>query len=111
MSKASKPKPQPKMVKHIVTQEDLDNNPDLATKGVKIGDEIEVPEVVTDNKQSEKVEALKEKMQPYLKAYPNNKKFFIASDGQVFLEANEDSAKEHQKFIDNNVEVDVFEAK
>lgn len=29
--------------KHIVTQEDLDNNPGLAETGVKVGDEIELP--------------------------------------------------------------------
>lgn len=29
--------------KHIVTQEDLDANPDLVENGVKVGDEIELP--------------------------------------------------------------------
>lgn len=30
--------------KHIVTQEDLDANPELVEKGVQVGDEIEIPE-------------------------------------------------------------------
>lgn len=32
-----------KLVKKIVTQEDLDANPELAVKGIKVGDEIEIP--------------------------------------------------------------------
>lgn len=31
------------MAKYIVTQQDLDNNPDLALNGLKIGDEIDIP--------------------------------------------------------------------
>lgn len=32
------------MPKRILTQEDLDNNPELAEQGCKVGDEIEIPE-------------------------------------------------------------------
>lgn len=32
-----------KLVKKVVTQEDLDANPELSAKGIKVGDEIEVP--------------------------------------------------------------------
>lgn len=32
------------MPKRILTQEDLDNNPELADQGLKPGDEIEIPE-------------------------------------------------------------------
>lgn len=32
------------MPKRILTQEDLDNNPELAEQGLKVGDEIEIPE-------------------------------------------------------------------
>lgn len=39
----------PKMVKHVVTQVDLDKNPDLEKQGVKLGDEIEIPEVDDTN--------------------------------------------------------------
>lgn len=28
---------------HIITQEDMDNNPDLADEGVKVGDEVMIP--------------------------------------------------------------------
>jgi hypothetical protein len=30
-------------VPHIITQEDLDNNPDLVEYGVKVGDEVRIP--------------------------------------------------------------------
>jgi hypothetical protein len=32
------------MQKRKLTQDDLDNNPDLAEQGLKAGDEIEIPE-------------------------------------------------------------------
>ena len=32
-----------KLLKHIVTQKDLDGNPSLGAQGVKVGDEIEIP--------------------------------------------------------------------
>lgn len=34
----------PKLVKHIVTESDLKHNPDLEKKGIKVGDEVEIPE-------------------------------------------------------------------
>jgi hypothetical protein len=34
--------------KHIVTQEDLDNNPDLVNAGVQVGEEIDIPQPDTD---------------------------------------------------------------
>ncbi len=30
-------------IPHIVTEEDLVNNPDLVTEGIKVGDEIQIP--------------------------------------------------------------------
>jgi hypothetical protein len=36
------------MQKRILTQEDLDNNPELAEQGCKPGDEIEIPEETTE---------------------------------------------------------------
>jgi len=32
------------MPKRILTQEDIDNNPELADNGLKVGDEIDIPE-------------------------------------------------------------------
>lgn len=32
------------MPKRILTQEDLDNNPELANQGLKPGDEIDIPD-------------------------------------------------------------------
>lgn len=37
-----------KTIKHVVTQEDLDANPDLVTNGVNVGDEIDIPAPATD---------------------------------------------------------------
>lgn len=42
----------PKMMKHIVTEEDMENNPSLADDGVKVGDEIEIPVEDTDEDES-----------------------------------------------------------
>jgi len=36
------------LVKHTVTQEDLDSNPSLAEEGIKVGDEIEIPNLSTE---------------------------------------------------------------
>lgn len=40
------------MAKKIVTQEDLDLNPDLVTQGVQVGDEIEIPDETEENEQT-----------------------------------------------------------
>jgi hypothetical protein len=32
------------MAKKILTQEDLDNNPELIDQGLKVGDEIDIPD-------------------------------------------------------------------
>lgn len=43
-----------KTIKKVVSQEDLDANPDLVTNGVKIGDEIEIidPKVAAPEKEA-----------------------------------------------------------
>lgn len=52
---------------------------------------------------------LKDFIQPYLDNYPNEKEFHITSDGQVFLKENALDAKAHQKQLDSEKEVFVFE--
>jgi hypothetical protein len=48
ISVTEKHEPNPeKVVDHVVTQEDLDNNPDLAKDGIKVGDTIGIPEEPT----------------------------------------------------------------
>lgn len=37
------------MPKRILTQEDLDNNPELVEQGLQVGDEIEIPEENTES--------------------------------------------------------------
>jgi len=34
----------PETIKHLITEEDLLNNPDLEEQGVKVGDEVELPQ-------------------------------------------------------------------
>jgi hypothetical protein len=41
---STSPQGGPKLVKHIVTESDLKHNPDLEKRGVKVGDEVEIPE-------------------------------------------------------------------
>lgn len=41
------------MQKRKLTQEDIDNNPDLAEQGLKAGDEIEIPEENESNESFE----------------------------------------------------------
>ncbi len=38
-------------------------------------------------------------MEDYKKAYPDEKKFYISTDGQVFLEKNKGDAAAHQAFL------------
>lgn len=44
-TKAKQPAKQevPQFIKVIVTQEDLDSNPDLLEQGIQVGEEIEIP--------------------------------------------------------------------
>lgn len=46
------------MSKKILTQEDLDNNPELIDQGLKVGDEIDIPdeEVPSEEKDNEKTD-------------------------------------------------------
>jgi hypothetical protein len=49
------------------------------------------------------------KMEKYRKAYPNEKRFYITSDEQVFLSGNKIEALEHQRGLDKSVAVTVFD--
>lgn len=39
--------------KHILTQEDLDNNPSLAEQGLKVGDEVELGQLIDPTENSD----------------------------------------------------------
>ncbi len=92
--------------KPVVVQEDLNSNQSLQKKVVEVGNELETPSTnITTTKETSE---LYEKMKSYISSYPQNKKFFITSDGQVFLEKNEREAQENQKFINPNKSVEVF---
>ena len=51
---------------------------------------------------------LDELMASYGKAYPKNKTFYIATDGQVFLGTNKREAEAHQKFIKAKAELTIY---
>jgi hypothetical protein len=75
-----------------------------------VGSDIALPladeKAVQDNsKKPVKNEELDKLMEPYLKAYPKEKCFYLTSDGQVFLSANKAFANDHQKFLNKNKEV------
>jgi hypothetical protein len=116
---------------HIVTKEDIAANPELVEQGIKEGDVVEMP--ITGTLESSETAGTGEgiqlnndgtppasernaapipdeitaelmaKMQPYIKAYPTNKTFYIATDGQVFLEANKGDAKQHQRTLEGEL--------
>lgn len=106
-----------KMIKHIITAEDLVNNPKLVEAGIVEGDEVEYPEKGEMCEGKKVVEAApvakaaKLDMASYEKAYPNEKKFFVSTDGQVFLSANEADAKAHQASVNNKETVAVHTVK
>lgn len=99
---AKKKTPTPKMIDHVLTEQDFIDNPELKDQDLKVGDTIQIP--VTD----EYSEELHEQMKPYLEAYPTEKKFLVTSDGQVFLSANEQDAKTHQSTLDKEIELVVY---
>lgn len=67
----------PKLVKHIVTESDLKHNPDLEKRGVKVGDEVEIPEdaKVKADEQAQKDAAAAAKVKGDSK--PSKKKYTV----------------------------------
>lgn len=51
--------PEVTMEKHIVTEEDLVNNPEMVEQGLKVGDEIEIPAPVVEPTETKKTTAKK----------------------------------------------------
>lgn len=50
-------------VPHTITQDDLDNNPDLAQEGIKVGDEVLIPKeaILSEEEVKEHKRSLKKK--------------------------------------------------
>ncbi len=100
---------------HIVTGDDLKNNPELQEQGVKEGDEIIIPAGAGTQSEpsTESVDdtVITDKMKPYLAHYPNEKAFHLTSDGSVFFEANKGDAIYHQTQTDNNKKIITYEVK
>ena len=52
--------PQPtQTVSHVVTQEDIDNNPELKEAGIEVGQEIQIPKDMIEQVQQEEVKTKK----------------------------------------------------
>ena len=96
------------MTKQIATQEDLDNNADLVTEGVKVDDEIIIPNIRAEATalEDEDISETDGGIQPYLDAYPNNDKFYRTTDGQVFLSNN--LADLHQRTLTGDNKFQIF---
>lgn len=56
---ASSQNPPPNTVPHVITQDDLDNNPELIEAGVKVGDEVLVAKDAIEAKEESKKEPAK----------------------------------------------------
>ena len=63
-----------KLVDHVVTEEDLKNDPDLVDLGIKVGETVQYPEgdVPKDNTEEVKEEPVEEEVQE-VKAEPKGK--------------------------------------
>lgn len=68
-----------------------------------------ISEVIDNGQEVNTNEWLMEKLAPYFDAYPNEKLFYITSDGQVFLEKSHNDAVNHQRHYDKTKEVISFE--
>lgn len=71
-TKPGKPAQKPKMVDHVVTQEDLDANPDLVKDGVKVGETIQIPEPTTEKPKAPETET--EEPEPTVQIHNTNPK-------------------------------------
>jgi hypothetical protein len=69
------------------------------------------PEQTKGKEKRTEKEKLADKLKPYLEAYPNEKAFHLTSDGQVFLGADLILAREHQRGLDKEKEVQTLAAK
>lgn len=43
IAQMTNPQPEEELEDHTITQEDLDNNPQLAEQGFQVGDEVQIP--------------------------------------------------------------------
>lgn len=61
------------MIEHVVTQEDLDANPELLQRGVKVGETIMIPEAALDDEEDKQPPAAPVKAKAKPKAKPRAK--------------------------------------
>lgn len=43
ISQITNPKPEEELQEHVVTEEDITNNPELTQAGIKVGDSVQIP--------------------------------------------------------------------
>lgn len=93
MAKAKKAE-QPKVQKHILTEQDFANNPDLEAQGLKVGDEINLIDDPENQEQtvSDNIKALFEKHPHLLTIWVNKDQtewYFREMPGFTPIERNE----------------------
>jgi len=93
MAKKTVTKEELKMVDHVVTQEDLDNNPALVEGGVAVGDTIQVPEEAP-TKKSSKVERVVFKLRG-----GTTREFSNEVHGEAFEELASEFSKKHAHLV------------
>lgn len=94
-AKKEENQPIPETIKHIVSQEDLDNNPELVEKGIQVGEEIDIvnPEYVAPaekpaaNKEEKDGIPNLENLKALLGNLPHIHVVFVNEAGEWFFQA------------------------
>jgi hypothetical protein len=74
-----------------------------------VEDEFEINGIKTKKVKAGSDEELDTHMNPYAKAYPNEKSFYATTDRQVFLSGNKTEAVEHQRTLDKSGTLTAYE--
>jgi len=60
VAQITNPRPTPDAVPHVVTEEDMENNPELKDMGVNVGDEVMIPAGALDSEEPKQRKLKKE---------------------------------------------------
>lgn len=101
-----------KEVKPAVTKEvKPETKPEGTTTGQATGEAVQAPAVTAPADKTNKPSKRDEFMAHYKKAYPKERAFHVTSDNQVFLSADLQLAKKHQKTVDEKQDVETIQVK
>lgn len=86
--------------------------PELKNVDTSIAAEVPAPaQKIEPPKPLDGKQVINKLMASYVKEYPAVKLFYIASDNQVFLASQKQSAVDHQAVLDKEKELEVYEVK